>query len=136
MSAPTLDRTLPAIRTSPNVETDNEDFRVDVVRGDRTDVVLVHGELDIATAPLLRSALDTVYARRPRRVEVDLSAVLFLDAQAVTTLVAARRRLASRGAMLALRAPSPIARRVLTLTGFDRVFEIVPPGTGADRLAS
>ena len=131
MSAPTLDRTWAEDEAGLHVETHVEDFAVDVVRGDGQEVVVVHGELDVATAPLLRAALDTVYARRPGRVEVDLSRVSFLDASALTTLIAARRRLAARGATLALHRPSPIARRVLEITGFDRVVEI----TGRDPAA-
>lgn len=136
MSAPTLDRTWTEDAAGLHVKTHVEDFCVDVVHGDSQDVVVIRGELDLATAPLLRAALDTVHARRPRRVEVDLSGVSFLDACAVTTLVAARRRLGARGAALGLHRPSPIARRVLELTGFDRVFEITGPDSAGHRQAS
>ena len=100
-----------------------EHFVVATRREGATDVVVVRGEVDIATAPLLRAVLDTVVARRPARVEVDLSGVSFLDAYAVTTLAAVRRRLASRRAVLALRDPSAAAALVLQLTRLD--FEVV-----------
>lgn len=133
MSAPTLDRTWTVDEAGLHVETHVEDFAVEVVHGGRQEVVVIRGELDLATAPLLRAALDTVHARRPRRVEVDLSGVSFLDAHAMTTLVAARRRLGARGATLALHRPSPIVRRVLDLTGFDRVFEFTGPAPAVRR---
>ena len=51
-------------------------FVVDARRTGTTELVQVRGEVDIATAPLLRAVLDTVVGRRPTRVEVDLSAVV------------------------------------------------------------
>jgi anti-sigma B factor antagonist len=100
------------------------EFAVDTFRAAGHETVRVRGELDIATAPLLRSALDGVYARRPARVEVDLSGVTFLDASSLGTLIAARRRLAAQRAVLVLVDPSPIVRRVLDITGLDRVVEV------------
>lgn len=101
-----------------------EGLSVDTRRVGTTAIVTVRGELDIATAPLLRVVLDGIYPSRPRRVEVDLSGVTFLDMAALGTLVAARRRLASRRAALVVRQPSPPVARVLSLSGLDRVFDL------------
>lgn len=106
-----------------------EDLSVATVREGSTVAVTVRGEVDIATAPLLRAVLDGVYAAEPRRVELDLSGVAFLDSHALTTLIAARRRLAARGAVLVLRAPSRPVARLLTASGLDRVFEQSPGRT-------
>lgn len=100
-----------------------EHFVVDTHRDGATEVVVVRGEVDIATAPVLRAVLDSVVGRRPARVEVDLSGASFLDAYALTTLAAVRRRLAARRAVLALRDPSPAAGLALQLTRLD--FEVV-----------
>ena len=131
MSTPTLDRTWTEDAPGVHLEAHVKDFSVDAVRGDFQETVQVRGELDIATAPLLSAVLDTVLARRPWRVEVDLSAVTFLDAYSVSCLDAARHRLAAHRAVLVVRGPSPVARRVLGLTGFDRVVEIAE-GTRAE----
>jgi anti-anti-sigma factor len=110
--------TTPATSVAPH-------FVVDTRRSGTTEVVEVRGEVDIATAPLLRAVLDTVVGRRPTRVEVDLSGTTFMDAQALTTLSAVRRRLASRHATLVVRRPSPVVERLLELTGAEHSFEIV-----------
>lgn len=99
-------------------------FVVDTHRDGATEVVLVRGEVDMATAPLLRAVLETVLARRPTRVEVDLSGATFLDTHALTALSAVRRRLASRHVVLALRDPSPVALRLLELTPLTPAFEV------------
>ncbi len=103
--------------------TPEEPFAVDCHRDGATEVVVVQGEVDIATAPLLRAVLDSVVGRRPARVEVDLSGASFLDAYALTTLAAVRRRLARRRVVLALRDPSAAAVRALQLIRLD--FEVV-----------
>ena len=108
-------------------------FVVDTRRSGRTELVQVRGEVDIATAPLLRAVLDTVVGRRPTRVEVDLSGATFMDAHALTTLTAVRRRLASRHATLVVRDPSPAAVRLLELSGTQQAFEIVTGTTEVRR---
>jgi anti-anti-sigma factor len=99
-------------------------FVVDARRIGTTELVQVRGEVDIATAPLLRAVLEAVVGRRPTRVEVDLSGATFVDAHALTTLIAARRRLANRHAALVLRDPSPVVVRLLELSGTEYGFEI------------
>jgi anti-anti-sigma factor len=99
-------------------------FVVDTCRSGTTELVQVGGEVDIATAPLLRAVLDTVVGRRPTRVEVDLSGATFMDAHALATLTAARRRLAARHATLVVRDPSPVVVRLLELSGTEHAFEI------------
>jgi anti-sigma B factor antagonist len=99
-------------------------FVVDTRREGTAETVQVRGEVDIATAPLLRAVLDTVVGRRPSRVEIDLSGATFLDPHALGTLTAVRRRLAARHARLVLRDPSPAVVRLLELTGMTHAFEI------------
>ena len=99
-------------------------FVVDTRRTGTTELVQVRGEMDVATAPLLRAVLDTVVGHRPSRVEVDLSGATFMDAHALATLTAVRRRLAGRHATLVLRDPSPVVVRLLALSGTEHTFEI------------
>jgi anti-sigma B factor antagonist len=99
-------------------------FVVDTRRSGTVETVVVRGEVDIATSPLLRAVLDTVIGRRPTRVVVDLSGATFLDAHALSTLAAVRRRLANRRTALVLRDPSPAALRVLELAAMMPAFEI------------
>lgn len=112
-----------------------EDLVVETHREGSTLVVSVRGEVDISTAPLLSAVLDGLHTARPRRVEVDLSAVTFLDSQGLNTLVAARRALAALDIPLALVAPSRQATDALVAAGLDRTFPRVgePEPVGAGR---
>ena len=101
-----------------------EDLAVETSREGSTVTVRVRGEVDPGSAPLLRAVLDGVYAARPERVDLDLSGVTYLDSSSLGTLVAARRRLASQHAVLAVRRPSRYADRVLRASGLTRVLEV------------
>ena len=126
MAAPTLGRASAGDETGSQPEARGghgsvQTFTIDVSRGDARETVVVRGELDIATVPLLQAVLDTAHRRRPRRVEVDLSGVRFIDACAAGCLLDAHQRLAARGAELVLRDSSPVVRRVLALAGLEEV---------------
>ena len=123
MSAPTAGRRL------------GEDLVVETSRDGTTLVVSVRGEVDIATAPLLRAVLDGLPLSRPRRVEVNLSEVTYLDSHGIGTLVAARRRMAAEGIGFALRSPSRPATHALLAAGLERAFPRVgePEPAGAGR---
>ena len=86
---------------------------VAVQRHDGTTVVVVSGEIDMATAPKLRAHLVTAKGH----VIVDLRAVSFLDSSGIAALVDARKRLTDAGGNLLLRKPEGIVRRALEIIG-------------------
>jgi anti-sigma B factor antagonist len=96
------------------------DIRV-TIPGDEI-VLEVSGEIDMATAPMLASALDAAPPGH-RMVVLDLSAVGFMGSCGVATILQAREVLAGRGQDLVLRLPSPPVRRVLELTGITELLE-------------
>ena len=110
-----------------------DDFLDEAVRGNFYESVVLRGELDIATVPRLQAVLDPVLARRPRRLEIDLSGVTFMSVYAVSALLAIRRHLVARGATLVLRDPTPLARRVLKLTATEYLIETFPASVGHRR---
>jgi anti-sigma B factor antagonist len=84
-------------------------------------VVLVDGEVDVSTAPHLRSFLLQVDDGE-RVLVVDLSDMDFLDAAGLSVLVALQRRLAQRASQVVLRSPSASTRRLLQITGLEELF--------------
>jgi anti-anti-sigma factor len=77
-------------------------------------ILAVVGEIDLATAPQLRDALNE--ARGVARVVVDLSSVTFIDSSGLNVLVHGQRELAR--AEISLRVVSPSDQTVY------RVFEL------------
>jgi anti-sigma B factor antagonist len=79
-------------------------------------LVTVAGDIDIASAPSLRSHLLSV---PDSSTVLDLSGVQLLSAAGLTELIALRDRLTRADARLALAAAPRLVRRVLAITGLD-----------------
>jgi anti-sigma B factor antagonist len=98
--------------------------------------VLVHveGELDLATAPLLREVLDDVRARGALRTLVDLRPCTFIDSSGCRGLVSAGESFALEGRSFALICPTEHrnVRFVLDLLGIDAALPVVEGVPGLD----
>ena len=88
-------------------------------------VLMVRGELDIATSGLFQRELEDLLNIGIHRVEVDLAGVEFMDSSALSALVGAHERARKKGLQFALLSPSPACAKVLGITGLDRIFELV-----------
>jgi anti-sigma B factor antagonist len=86
-------------------------------------MVVISGELDLTTRPLLAEHLSAVLSSSPRRVVLDLSRAEFIDVGSAR-LIAYTSRFLPDGGRLIIRRPSPVVRRVLQLTGLDAECEI------------
>jgi anti-sigma B factor antagonist len=83
---------------------------------------VLHGELDIATAPELVQMLARL-RHHGHAVIVDLAEVTFMDSTGLTTLMDAHQQARSNGWSFAVRRPSPAVRRVFDLAGAGRLLE-------------
>lgn len=88
-----------------------------VEHGDPTRVVVV-GEIDVSTAPILTEALGRALAGGTA-VEVDMSAVGFMDSTGLNALIASR---ADTVHDLVIVDASREVRRLLVMTGLATVF--------------
>jgi anti-sigma B factor antagonist len=92
---------------------DGQNLSLDVRRDGDSITVLAEGEIDKATAPLLRDCLTELRGD----VVLDLTALEFLDSTGLGVLISANRSLAETGGTLRVRDPQPQVRRVLDITG-------------------
>jgi anti-sigma B factor antagonist len=100
------------------------------VRIPAAQILRVVGELDIATAPSLRTTVDEVLSTRPGRVVLDLSHVRFLSSAGLAALLDAVQRGERLGVVVSVSAASRAVRRILELTG---VAELLGCGRGPGR---
>jgi anti-sigma B factor antagonist len=92
---------------------------------DRGTVLDVSGEIDLASAPALRTRLSQACLENEGQVIVlDFSGLEFIDSTGLGVLVAALRRQRDRGGDLRLACIPKNVERVFTITGLDRVFEL------------
>ncbi len=85
--------------------------------------VELRGELEHGTVVHLGFALSGL-SETTRNVTLDLGGVTFVDSSGLGALVAALRYCRDRGGTLVLAGPRPGVRRLLSLTGLDRVMTV------------
>jgi anti-anti-sigma factor len=83
---------------------------------------VLHGELDIATAPELVDMLARL-RHHGHAVTVDLAEVTFMDSTGLTTLMDAHKQARSNGWSFSVKRPSPPVRRVFELAGVARILD-------------
>jgi len=89
-------------------------------------MVLVEGELDIATASRLISVLNSSVADAIKSVVVDLSQVGFMDSTGLALLINANRRLTLRRKGFAVVCPPGPLRRVFEITDMVDTLHVCP----------
>ena len=86
--------------------------------------VRLAGEIDAETGMLLRDAVARLDAPRHQSIELDLSAVTFVDSSGIRALVQAHRVADDAGARIVLVDPSHPVVRVLALVGLEGYFAV------------
>ena len=103
---------------------DGPGVAIAVHREDGRVVMDVTGEVDVIGAAELDGVMRDVVAEGAADVVIDLADVTFIDSTGLSALVTSRNLCQSHDGDLTLRAPSPRAWRLLTLTGLDTIFAV------------
>ena len=93
-------------------------FAVDVERRGDGAIVTAHGELDVATAGTLRTALDAI--EDAARLVLDLRGLSFIDSTGLHLVVALHKRAQRDGFELALIAPAAPVDRAFRICALDK----------------
>ncbi|WP_158566686.1 STAS domain-containing protein [Actinomadura craniellae] len=104
-----------------------------------TVVVEVSGEIDLRTAELLRRELLELSEAGFSRLILDFGQVRFCDATGLGALVGVHNRIVARDGEIVLCGVRPTQRRLLRITGLDRLFAVYGQGeeaTGQGRAAT
>jgi anti-sigma B factor antagonist len=101
------------------------DFRVDVRTEGQATIVVVSGELDLASSPELQEQLDRVWESNPELLVIDLRQLEFMDSTGLSIIVAAHQRLAEKGRSLSVVKGSAQVQRLLDLTGVAERLQLV-----------
>ena len=105
-----------------------DDFGVEVTVDGGDVVVAVRGELDVLTAPFLWERMEPELARVTGRLVFDFADLGFIDSMGLGVLVRAQSRLRGEAPErhVVVRHVNAHARKVLEITGLDRVFDVQP----------
>ncbi len=91
--------------------------------GDWT-VVDIEGEVDLYTSPRLKELLTGLTAGGRNHIAVEFAGVEFMDSTGLGVLISGLKRCREGAGTLALIAPTEPVRKVLSITGLDKVFAI------------
>src|SRR6059058_4235756 len=99
-------------------------------------VVAVRGEIDLFTAPDLKSALSEAMESGHDRIVVDLTDTTFLDSTALGVLIGAVKRLRSRDGRLTIVNVDDNIAKTFEITGLDQIFAIRGPDSRSAQTVS
>jgi anti-sigma B factor antagonist len=100
------------------------DLSVDFDAADQ--IVLLRGELDMGSAPILLDAIIPLTYAKLDRLTLDLSGVRFMDSTGLATLVAVQETFDALDLPVSLRGVSPRVARLLSITGLEHLFGLEP----------
>ncbi len=107
---------------------DGEQLNIDVRRDTDRVVVVLDGELDMATAPRLQGAIDDPGVAAMPSVVLDLRELQFIDSTGLRVILAALQASRDRGQEFAITRGSAQVERLLSITGVaDHVRAIDSP---------
>jgi anti-sigma B factor antagonist len=108
---------------------------VERLSNDGVELVLVEGEVDLASAARLISVLNSSVADAIKSVVVDLTRVGFMDSTGLALLINAHRRLSLRRKGFAVVCPPGPLRRVFEITDMIDTLHVCPDQESAAKAA-
>lgn len=99
-------------------------INVDTYERDGWMVVAASGEIDVVTAPSIRSEVVNLVVGGSTDIVLDFARVDFIDSFGLGVMVGALKRVNSHEGRLRVVIGEPRVRGVLELTGIDRVLEL------------
>jgi anti-anti-sigma factor len=91
---------------------------------DRTQILRVRGELDLATADSLYRRGRTAIGRQPRLLLLDLTGLSFCDASGLSAFVRIANEAEAADCGYGLIAPQPLVAKMLRITGLHQRLQV------------
>lgn len=83
--------------------------------------VVLDGDLDNLSVPVLREALDALYHEGCFDIRLELAGLAFTDSSGLGAMVGAWRRCQREGGSLSVSNPSAPVRRLMDMTGISKL---------------
>jgi len=99
------------------------DFGLDLEYRGGVPVVIVSGDVDVCTAPMLDERLQEVAGEGHKEVGIDLSGVSYLDSEGLKALIKLRNSLGHGGEVSIVGARGSV-QRVFEMSGLSRIFNL------------
>jgi anti-sigma B factor antagonist len=109
------------------------DFTVEDVGSDGQHRLLLAGELDIASAPILEATIAGLCENGTSTIVLDVSKVTFMDSTGLRAVLAADKLCRGRGHALSLAGAKGAVQRLFELTGVSGALQFEGKGSRAEQ---
>ena len=100
-------------------------MKVDIQTEGGAAVAKLSGELDHHNAGEVRTKLDKyIITAQPRLLIIDFSDISFMDSSGIGLIMGRSKIMKQCGGKLEVRSPQPYIRRVMKLSGIERIVKI------------
>jgi anti-sigma B factor antagonist len=96
-------------------------FNLEVGGSNERPRLVVSGEIDVATSPILREQLASLVERGARDCTIDIADVSFVDSSGLGVLVGIYKRLAEADGAVHVVGAQPAVRKVFEITGLEAI---------------
>ena len=101
-------------------------MKINISSENGTAIAMLSGEIDHHTARSLRTEIDKfVITMQPEKLAMDFTGITFMDSSGIGLIIGRYKLLKECGGQLEIRGPQPYIRRVLKLSGIERIVKIV-----------
>ncbi len=98
---------------------------------DRSNVLLLKGEIDLHVSPSVTASLNSMIEKKPERLVVDLSDVTYIDSAGLAALIGAMQKVEGYGGKFLLAGLQETVRSIFEISRLDQVFQIFPDADAA-----
>jgi anti-sigma B factor antagonist len=105
---------------------DDEAWRLEVVREPEHTLLRVTGELDLETAPQMLAAVEPYLSAGSEPIVIDLGGLAFIDSSGLSAMVRVNQRMTAAKRPFSIVAPAPPVAKVFEITGLDKMLPLRP----------
>lgn len=100
-------------------------MKIDIKNENGAAVARLSGEIDHHNAKEFRTELDRyIVTAQPRELAIDFGDITFMDSSGIGLIMGRSKLMRECGGSLEVRNPQPYIRRVLKLSGIERIVKI------------
>ncbi|MDE7363591.1 MAG: STAS domain-containing protein [Ruminococcus sp.] len=101
-------------------------MKINIKSENGTAIAVLNGEIDHHTAKMLRTELDKfVITMQPDVLAIDFSGITFMDSSGIGLIIGRYKLVKECGGQLEIRSPQPYIRRMMVLSGVERIVKII-----------
>ncbi len=100
-------------------------MKMDIISENGAAIAKLNGEIDHHNAKELRTQIDKyIISAQPRELIMDFKNITFMDSSGIGLIMGRSKLMHECGGSLTVRSPQPYIKRVLRLSGIERIVKI------------